>query len=94
MSDDSFPKVPRVAVGLNSNVQAGDRLLHVQTEDLGRGRCAIVTHVFSSTGQVVRVVRFDYSKHVDHPGLCSVLRRAMLAQHEATIRRLLQGSVF
>jgi hypothetical protein len=88
LSDNTSPKENRVAVGLNSNVRVSGQVLHVQTEDLGRNRSAIVTHVFSSTGQVTRVVRFDYKKHVDHPSLQSILPRAMYSQHSAVIRQL------
>jgi hypothetical protein len=63
-------------------------VLHVQTEDLGRQRACIVTHVFSSGGQVVRKVRFDYSKHLGHPKLAHILPRAMQTQHVAVMQRL------
>ncbi len=75
-------------VGLNTNIQVGGQVLHVQTEDFGRHHPAIVTHVFAPNGQVTRVVRFDYSKHVDHPSLRSILPRAMNAQHTAVVQQL------
>jgi hypothetical protein len=85
---NNTPISESVVPGLNSNIQVNDQSLHVQTEDLGRGRAVIVSHVFSSSGQVVRVVRFDYAKHVDHPNLRSILPRALQVQHVAVIRKL------
>jgi hypothetical protein len=75
-------------IGLNTNLTVGGLVLHVQTEDLGRQRACIVTHVFSSGGQVVRKVRFDYSKHLGHPKLAQILPRAMQTQHVAVMQRL------
>jgi hypothetical protein len=75
-------------IGLNSNLTVGEHVLHVQTEDLGRTRACIVTHVFSKSGQVVRKVRFDYSKHLAHPNLAHILPRAMQTQHVAVMQRL------
>jgi hypothetical protein len=77
-----------IVPGLNSNVHVDAQALHVQTEDLGKGRAAIVTHVFSDKGQVVRVVRFDYSKHIDNPNLRGILPRALQVQHATVIRKL------
>ena len=88
LSENAPLKENRVAAGLNSNVRVSGQVLHVQTEDLGRSRSVIVTHVFSSSGQVTRVVRFDYKKHIDHPSLHSILPRAMHSQHTAVIRQL------
>jgi hypothetical protein len=75
-------------IGLNTNLILGDQLLHVQTEDLGRQRACIVTHVFSKDGQVIQKVRFDYSQHLGHPNLLGILPRAMRAQHVAVMQRL------
>lgn len=80
-----------VVPGLNSNVTVNDQVLHVQTEDLGRQNSVIVTHVFSKTGQVVKVVRFDYAKHRDKTNLRSILSKALLLQHTATIQELVKG---
>jgi hypothetical protein len=75
-------------IGLNTNITVEDQVFHVQTEDLGRQRACIVTHVFSSGGQVIRKVRFDYSKHLGHPNLAHILPRAMQTQHVAVMQRL------
>jgi hypothetical protein len=75
-------------VGLNTNLTVGEQVVHVQTEDLGRQRASIVTHAFSKGGQVVRKVRYDYSKHLGHPNLAHILPRAMQAQHVAVMQRL------
>jgi len=88
LAEAPFSAESATAVGLNSNVQVGREVLHVQTEDLGRSHPAIVTHVFSPNGQVKRVVRFDYGKHVDHPSLRNILPRAMQLQHATVIRQL------
>lgn len=75
-------------IGLNTNLTVGGQLLHVQTEDLGRQRATIVTHVFANGGQVIQKVRFDYSQHLGHPNLAGILPRAMRAQHTAIMQRL------
>ena len=75
-------------IGLNTNFTVGEQVLHIQTEDLGRKRGCIVTHVFSKSGQVVRKERFDYSKHLGHPNLAHILPRAMQAQHLSVMQRL------
>ena len=75
-------------IGMNSNLTVGEQVLHIQTEDLGRKRGCIVTHVFSKSGQVIRKVRFDYSKHLGHPNLAHILPRAMQAQHLSVMQRL------
>jgi hypothetical protein len=80
-------------IGLNSNLTVGDKVLHVQTEDLGRRRACIVTHVFSKSGQVVHKVRFDYSKHLAHPNLVHILPRAMQTQHVSVMQRLREEGV-
>ncbi len=75
-------------IGLNTNLTLGDQLFHVQTEDLGRQRACIVTHVFSKDGRVLQKVRFDYSQHLGHPNLPNILPRAIRAQHTAVMQRL------
>jgi hypothetical protein len=75
-------------IGLNTNLTLGDQVLHVQTEDLGRQKACIVTHVFSKDGRVIQKVRFDYSQHLGHPNLLGILPRAMRAQHTAVMQRL------
>jgi hypothetical protein len=92
LSKDLTSAPASVVLGLNSNVTVNDQPLHVQTEDLGTKHSAIVTHVFSKAGQVVKVVRFDYAKHRDKPNLRSVLSRALQVQHAAVIRDLQQES--
>jgi len=74
--------------GLNTNVRVRDQVVHVQTEDLGTARATIITHVFSSAGQVMRVIRFDYKKHLEHPNLRSILPRALRLQHTAVVQDL------
>jgi hypothetical protein len=75
-------------IGLNTNLTLGNQVLHVQTEDLGRQRASIVTHVFSKDWRVIQKVRFDYSQHLGHPNLLGILPRAMRAQHTAVMQRL------
>lgn len=80
-------------IGLNTNLTLGDQVLHVQTEDMGRQRACIVTHVFSKDGRVVDKVRFDYSRHLGHPKLLGIIPRAMRAQHTAVMQRLRKEGV-
>lgn len=80
-------------IGLNTNLTLGDQVVHVQTEDMGRQRACIVTHVFSKDGRVIEKVRFDYSRHLGHPNLLGILPRAMRAQHTAVMQRLRKEGV-
>jgi hypothetical protein len=88
MSKGPTPDQASVVVGLNSNLVVNNQTVHVQTEDLGHRHLAIVTHVFSEAGQVVKVVRFDYTRHRDKPNLRNILPRALQAQHAAVVRDL------
>ena len=88
MTESDVSSEVQSLIGLNSNLSVGAQHLHVQTEDLGRQRACIVTHVFSKEGQVIQKVRFDYSCHLAHPNLLGILPRAMRAQHTAVMQRL------
>jgi hypothetical protein len=80
-------------MGLNSNVLVNGKELHVQTEDLGNGRHAIVTHVFANGGTVVDHSRYDYGEHVGKPNFRAKLARALRAQHDSMIQKLNAGHV-
>jgi hypothetical protein len=75
-------------MGLNSNITIGGQELHIQTEDLGSHRHAIVTHVFANGGTVVDTARFDYGEHLDKASLSQKLTKALKAQHGQMIRKL------
>lgn len=90
MSNAPTPTQTSTIPGLNSNISVNDQVLHVQTEALGGKHSAIVTHVFSNGGQVVRVIRFDYGKYRDKPNLRDLLSRALQVQHTNAIRKLQQ----
>jgi hypothetical protein len=78
-----------VEVGLNTNVDLGGEVSHVQTVDLGFDKAELVTQVFGPGGNVVRTVRFDYRKYAAHPRLPGILPEAMRRQHESVVRQLL-----
>lgn len=81
------------AIGINHNVAVRGAVFHIQTEDLGPALAQVVTHVFAEGGQVVKVARLDYSRHLDSPNLSSALPKVVRAHHQAVTRKLLAGAL-
>lgn len=75
-----------VVIGYNHDVPHRGRMYHVQTEDSGRGRGHIFTHVFHS-GAIVSSARVDYGEAATALDVIGLLR----SSHKTMMRRLVQG---
>jgi hypothetical protein len=80
-------------MGMNHNLEVDGVAFHVQTEDLGPRVPQIVTHVFREGGQVIKVARLDYSKHLANPNLSRALPKVIRAHHQAVTRKLVAGEL-
>jgi hypothetical protein len=79
--------------GFNTDVQIGDLVLHVQTEDRGR-RCSVIDTVVYAGGHVVYRRKRSYAEHLDDPAFHDeVLRGWLEEQHRAVIEELRSGSL-
>ena len=74
----------------NHNIVYRGHTLHVQTEDHGPPRCAIVTHVFSA-GDVITSLRQTYAAGAAEADP-DAHTAAMQTQHRAAMRAMLRGA--
>ena len=88
--------------GINQDVKVEERVLHVQTEDLGLGQKEILTIVYSA-GEIVFSCRNPYSffeqkfghLHLDHQGMVNMqhsgivkgVRTGRLAKQKGSVNR-------
>jgi len=63
----------------------------VQTEDSGRRRPHIITHLFADGGRVVKSAKTSYAEHVDDADMVATVRQLMKAQHQAMVASLRDG---
>ncbi len=81
--------------GFNTNVRYRGLGFHVQTEDGGRNRPRIVTHLFRE-GRILASLRTDYGdlldpKEPDSADVEEAIRDLMQEQHKEMLRRLTRG---
>lgn len=81
--------------GFNTNVRYRGLGFHVQTEDGGRNRPRIVTHLFRE-GEILATLRTEYGdlldeKDPDSPEVEDAVRELMQEQHKEMLRRLTRG---
>lgn len=81
--------------GFNTNVRYRGLGFHVQTEDGGRNRPRLVTHLFRE-GEILATLRTDYGdlldqKDPDSPEVEEAIRELMQEQHKEMLRRLTRG---
>jgi hypothetical protein len=78
--------------GFNTNIRHRGTLFHVQSEDSGRGRPHIITHVYHG-GTILASEKSSYADRLEEKDLDGVVRTLMEAQHKAVLRRLLEGEL-
>lgn len=78
--------------GFNTNIRHRGTLFHVQSEDSGRGRPHIITHVYHG-GTILASEKSSYADRLEEQDLDGVVRSLMEAQHKAVLRRLLGGDL-
>jgi len=80
--------------GCNTNVRHGGRTFHVQTEDSGRGRPHIISHVYHG-GTIIASEKREYGEHVDLDSECESVdkevRERIESQHSSMLKRLADG---
>jgi len=77
-------------VGFNTNVVYHGQTLHIQTEDSGRGRPHVITHLYSG-GTILATKRTSYEQLAGAEDLRSQVRELMKAQHKAMVLELRDG---
>lgn len=78
----------RVVIGYNHDVPHRGRVYHVQSEDSGRAKGCIFTHVFLA-GVIVATNRVQYGEATSVAGIIELLRKS----HKSMMRKLVHGSL-
>jgi hypothetical protein len=78
--------------GFNTNVRHGGRLFHVQTEDSGKARPHVISHVYYG-GTILASEKHEYEDLLDSSDLTEAVRALMEGQHKAMVARLKQGAL-
>ena len=73
--------------GFNTNIRHRGVLFHVQSEDSGRARPHIITHLYHG-GTILASEKSSYADHLDDPNLGQLVRRLMETQHKAVLEGL------
>jgi len=73
--------------GFNTNVRHRGVLFHVQSEDSGRDRPHIITHLYYG-GTILASEKSSYADRLDDPKLGDLVRDLMETQHKAVLERL------
>ena len=73
--------------GFNTNIRHRGVLFHVQSEDSGRARPHIITHLYYG-GTILASEKSSYADHLEDPNLGQLVRDRMEAQHKAVLERL------
>src|SRR5579863_1757434 len=77
--------------GFNTDVQVGDQVFHVQTEDRGPAKLLIDTAVYQN-GRVLHRRSYDYSQHSQSPEFNpEALAERVELQHRTVIEDLRSG---
>lgn len=79
--------------GFNTDIQVGDLVLHVQTEDRGKRNPVLDTTVYAG-GRVLHRRKRSYAEHLGDPNFSDeVLRKWLEEQHRAVIEELRSGAL-
>ena len=73
--------------GFNTNIRHRGVLFHVQSEDSGRARPHIITHLYHG-GTILASEKSSYADHLDDPNLGQLVRGLMETQHKAVLEGL------
>jgi predicted ThiF/HesA family dinucleotide-utilizing enzyme len=78
--------------GYNSNHGHRGVNFHIQTEDSGRARPHVITHLFHG-GTILASEKADYSDRLESPRLEEDVKALMENQHKDMLRRLVGGEL-
>jgi hypothetical protein len=76
--------------GINTDVEHGGKLYHVQTEDGGRQNPVLVTHLFAG-GAILSSKKVSYADVIQAGPNPEVVREMMKAQHQGMIKSRTTG---
>ncbi len=76
--------------GANTNIRHRGLLFHVQTEDSGRAKPHIISHVYHG-GTIVASLKREYADLVESPELAGEVKRLIEEQHKAMLKQLRRG---
>jgi len=78
--------------GCNTNVLYRGKQFHVQTEDSGRGKPHIISHVYHG-GTIIASEKSSYAHRVDADELDIKVRAQIELQHKSMLKRLTHGEL-
>jgi len=78
--------------GYNTNLAHRGVTFHIQTEDSGRNKPHIITHLFHG-GTILASEKTGYAELLESDDLKAEVNSRMEAQHKAMLRRLSQGEL-
>ncbi len=78
--------------GCNTNVLYRGKQFHVQTEDSGRAKPHIISHVYHG-GTIIASEKSEYGDRIDTEELDIKVRAQMEFQHKSMLRRLTSGAL-
>ncbi|MFO8074477.1 MAG: hypothetical protein R6V85_21660 [Polyangia bacterium] len=78
-------------VGYNTNVRHAGILFHIQTEDSGRDRPHLITHLFTE-GTILATKKTPYDDELNEPDWEPRVRQMMKDQHRAMFVELRDGA--
>ena len=78
--------------GFNTNVRHGGVLFHVQTEDSGRARPHVITHLYHG-GTILASEKRSYAEQLDAPDLAQRVRAVMDGLHNTMLGQLRGGDL-
>jgi hypothetical protein len=76
--------------GINTDVEHGGKMYHVQTEDGGQQNPVIATHLFAG-GAILSSKKVSYADVIQAGPNPEVVREMMKAQHQGMIKSLTTG---
>jgi len=83
---------PAMITGCNTNVLYRGKQFHVQTEDSGRGKPHIISHVYHG-GTIIASEKNSYAHRVDADELDIKVRAQIELQHKSMLKRLTGGEL-
>jgi len=86
------PSGKTMLTGYNTNYEHRGVSFHIQTEDSGRERPRIATHLFHG-GTILASEKADYADRLESPELAEEVKALMETQHKAMLRRLVSGEL-
>jgi hypothetical protein len=84
------PTFDKALPGFNTNVGYGGKVYHVQTEDSGKARPHIITHIFLE-GNIITTRKESYEHILGRPDVDALIRDMMKKQHKEMAEMAAEG---